>query len=104
MDDDSASSAKAARKAARKAAKRAAKKSKKSKKAATTDSVGGTSAAAVPPEVERHRQVRSVSAAAADDYPFPVDEAYHCETPPEAYRDIIPALRSIGTGLGRTPA
>ena len=102
MEDDSASG-KAARKAARKAAKRA-KKSKKSHKrskqrGATNDS--GASATVVPPE---EPQIRSVSTAAADDYPFPVDEADHCETPPEAYHDIIPALQSIGSGLGKTPA
>jgi hypothetical protein len=37
-------------------------------------------------------------------YPYPVDDADHCETPAEAYADAAPILHSLARQLGKTAA
>eukprot|EP01043_Picozoa_sp_COSAG02_P007934 COSAG02_NODE_246_length_27291_cov_105.654200_3_plen_350_part_00 len=40
----------------------------------------------------------------ATKYPYPVDDADHCETPAEAYADAAPVLHSLARQLGKTAA
>ena len=40
----------------------------------------------------------------ATKYPYPVDDADHCETPAEAYADAAPILHSLARQLGKTAA
>lgn len=37
-------------------------------------------------------------------YPYPVDDADHCETPAEAYADVAPVLYSLARQLGKSAA
>jgi hypothetical protein len=37
-------------------------------------------------------------------YPFPVDDADHAESPPQAYSDIAPVLGALAESLSKSPA
>ena len=81
-------------------------------KAAVVAYIGGGAASAVAAPIAAAAASAGVIVGNADDddddddddYPFPVEDADHCETPARAYADVAPVLRSLARQLGKTPA
>ena len=74
------------------------KKSKKKGKERDNGTIQKPSAPKVEPETQAEEMKDEI------EYPYPVEESDHCETPAEAYKDIAEFLTFYATRLGKEPS
>jgi hypothetical protein len=55
-------------------------------------------------EADKKRLAVKLALSSSIEHPFKADSADHCETPPQAYRDVAPLLDLLATTLGKTRA
>jgi hypothetical protein len=55
-------------------------------------------------EADKNHLASILAETASIEHPFNADSADHCETPPQAYKDVAPLLDLLATTLGKTRA